>query len=583
MLRKEFGAWPLKPLAGSAAPLARIIPSHAIYTPWKPSDTFAILRRSIWERLFRRYVGTRVNIEEALRINAAAGGDISKCVAFQDSAGTIPVTDVEQPLGLVLDYKTGRVEYGPELVTNGDFSDGNTGWTLGAGWSISAGVASRIDTGSFSNLTQSSILTLGKQYRIEVNVLSTSGTMRIFAGTGSSIAGVGAGKFSAVLTCDTSTALIIQAVTGSASVTNISVREVIGTHHIQPTTTKRPVVSRRVNLLTAPRDFASGAWTKNGSTTATQSVISFPVENQAIAQLVVTPAPQGASATFSVELSGTPGQTVTIGLTRGGSGAYEETTTTVTLTSEYQRYSTTLVIANANQTGFIPFIVRRAGQTALSVNARNADIRYSFDLIGVPPFQDIRSATDYDTEGFPAYAKFDGVDDFMETAGNLDLTATDEVTVLAGVAKLSDASPSKVIFEFGTDTDANNGAFLVLGPSTASSANYLFGTRGTVTPVYIGPSFGTPGGAPDKALISAYSKISPSNVVIRRNGVQRAQSTTTQGTGNYGNHKLYIGARAGTTFFFSGRIYSWTVLGKNLSPSQLANVEQLDRYLGRLW
>lgn len=51
---------------------------------------------------------------------------------FQDSAGTTPVTAVEQPVGLMLDKSKGLV-LGPELVTNGDFSNGITGWSVTAG------------------------------------------------------------------------------------------------------------------------------------------------------------------------------------------------------------------------------------------------------------------------------------------------------------------------------------------------------------------------------------------------------------------------------------------------------------------
>jgi len=67
---------------------------------------------------------------------------------YQDSAGTTPVTAVEQPVGLMLDKSKGLV-LGPELVTNGTF-DTDTGWTKGTGWSISGGQAS-IDGSNTTN------------------------------------------------------------------------------------------------------------------------------------------------------------------------------------------------------------------------------------------------------------------------------------------------------------------------------------------------------------------------------------------------------------------------------------------------
>jgi hypothetical protein len=51
---------------------------------------------------------------------------------YQDAAGTTPVTAVEQPVGLMLDKAQGMM-LGPELVSNGDFSNGLTGWQLSSG------------------------------------------------------------------------------------------------------------------------------------------------------------------------------------------------------------------------------------------------------------------------------------------------------------------------------------------------------------------------------------------------------------------------------------------------------------------
>ena len=39
-------------------------------------------------------------------------------------------------------------ELGQELITNGDFSNGVTGWSLGSGWSINGGVASYVSGGN---------------------------------------------------------------------------------------------------------------------------------------------------------------------------------------------------------------------------------------------------------------------------------------------------------------------------------------------------------------------------------------------------------------------------------------------------
>lgn len=87
---------------------------------------------------------------------------------FQDSAGTTPVTAVEQPVGLMLDKRLGLAR-GPEIVVNGDFTSGTTGWTgTGAGVTISS-VAGRLRLETaFANghATQTVPTVAGRAYEI---------------------------------------------------------------------------------------------------------------------------------------------------------------------------------------------------------------------------------------------------------------------------------------------------------------------------------------------------------------------------------------------------------------------------------
>ncbi len=59
---------------------------------------------------------------------------------------------------------------GPELVTNGDFSDGTTGWTLGDGWSISGGLAVAVETSGSIYQSIASHVT-GNVYRVVCGVV----------------------------------------------------------------------------------------------------------------------------------------------------------------------------------------------------------------------------------------------------------------------------------------------------------------------------------------------------------------------------------------------------------------------------
>ena len=66
--------------------------------------------------------------------------------------------------------------YGPELVTNGTF-DTDSGWAKGTGWTISGGVASGAAT--YSYLSQTGILTVGKIYSVTYTVSYTSGIIAL--------------------------------------------------------------------------------------------------------------------------------------------------------------------------------------------------------------------------------------------------------------------------------------------------------------------------------------------------------------------------------------------------------------------
>ena len=58
-----------------------------------------------------------------------------------------------------------------ELVINGDFSNGSTGWTLGAGWTIENGTAAYIGDGSFQPIVTSATIRNGFTYEIKFNLI----------------------------------------------------------------------------------------------------------------------------------------------------------------------------------------------------------------------------------------------------------------------------------------------------------------------------------------------------------------------------------------------------------------------------
>jgi hypothetical protein len=196
---------------------------------------------------------------------------------FQDSAGTTPVTAVEQPVGLQLDLSKGLV-LGPTLVTNGDFSDGTTtGWTAGASTLSVVSGAMRVTNiaVNFGNSQQIDVTEIGKTYRLTFTVGSQTGTSSAWIGTSPGgtqyrdFDNISSGSYALTFTA-TSTTLSLRFLNRQTTIgnfsdfDNISVKELPGNHRFQSTSANRPVVSARVNLLTKTEDFSDAVWVKTG-------------------------------------------------------------------------------------------------------------------------------------------------------------------------------------------------------------------------------------------------------------------------------------------------------------------------------
>lgn len=438
---------------------------------------------------------------------------------YRDAAGTTPVTAVEQPVGLMLDKSKGLV-FGPELVTNGDFSDGATGWTAQVNTNIAVTSGELVVTNvgfSYGTATQEISTVAGKWYRVSASVRTgTASAINVVARTTPTSGNLSAVNSSSRVTTNVTLSF---AATGSTTYIafvntntpngvgyydNISVRELPGNHAFQPTSTNRPVLSGRYNRYVGTETLA----TQSVTTLAANYTLSF-------------------SGTGSITLSGT------------ATGTYSAGTHTITCTAG------TLT-------------------STVSGTVTKADLRVANDGVGLPAYQCVNTATDYDTQGFPLYLKFDGIDDAMQT-NSIDFTATDKVTVFAGVRKLSDAAAGSLV-ELGTG--AQNGSFQVAAPAGAAP-NYQSFMRGTAN------SFASSSGfaSPVTTVIAALGDIAADGNTLRANGAQVAQATTDQGTGNFGNHPLYIGARAGTSLPFNGHLYSLIVRGAQSTAQQIIDAE----------
>ena len=502
---------------------------------------------------------------------------------FQDAAGTTPVTAVGQPVGLMLDKSKGLV-LGPELVTNGDFSQGATGWTLTSGWSVTGGSLVLVSTGTsfpqaFQSVTsgvsgkwvtisgQYSGLTSGKTARIALY----SGTSDVVGQTLSA----SSGNFSMRAYCPTGVSYTLICLIPSATSVgdtvafdNISVRELPGNHAFNPSgnSANFPVLSARYNLLTYSEDFSNAVWSLSGTASkASSKEVNLPATNDRILNAATYVSQVNESITASIGLTGSG--TITIGVDSSG-GVYESGAQQITLSSTPTIFTVSKTFVQTGHVQIRFFIIKAAGDTATSVTlTRGADLRVSNDALNQPAYQRVNTASDYDTVGFNPYLAFNGVNQWLQT-NSIDFTYGDKMFVAAGVRKLSDAAVG-VAVELSAAAGVYPGIFIA-APKTSSGSDYGFRSSGSTAEDATSSSSYA---APITNIVSGIGNIGAPSSILRINGTQSASNTSTQGTGNYGNYPMYIGARAGTSLYFNGRLYGLVVAGKQASASEVASTE----------
>lgn len=478
---------------------------------------------------------------------------------FQDSTGTTPVTALEQPVGLVLDSRYGLVR-GSEL------------WVAPTPNNASVTYVSDVATFTASSVGNAvaiaTALTINKTYELTCRVTAiTAGSLRMYAGSGSSSAAITVpGSYRSVLTCSGTTAASVTAMSAgtSAVVDSISFREIPGNHLIQPTSTARPVLSARYNLLTNTEDLTT--W--SGANRSVTPGVSDP---------------NGGTSAFTITATGANGEiyknaTVTAGTPvlssawvrrRTGTGVVSirnsanSAWTPIAITGTWARFTNDGGAAGAS--AYTDLLIATSGD---AIDVWHPDMRLTADTT-LPSYQRVNTSTDYDSDGFPVYLKPDGADDFLYSASTIDFTGTDKMTVIAGVSKLSEAATA-MLMELSADLSTNNGSFYITAPSSAAAGTYRFAPKGTVEVNVTSSGTYTP---PHHALLTCQAAISADQSSLRVNGTSFASSADL-GNGAFGNHTLYVGARAGTSLRFGGRIFPFAIVGAAVTDTNIVKAEQ---------
>ena len=402
---------------------------------------------------------------------------------FQDSAGTAPVTAVEQPVGLMLD-KSGRGNHASQATTTARP-------ILSARYNI---LPNTVFAGAVSGTVATSVQPTGWS-----KVFWTGGSIAV-----DNSAGDGAITFSTTLG-----------------------QMVIGYPF--------SVTAGQVYVCSVDIEVLSGSYNP-------PSVIDFTgVGTGAVKQYFFNGEPIGSE---NIPSSGRLVCVVTVGS--------DTSTTTFRLGSG----------ANAPRTGVI--------------KVSRPDVRLSADSSILPGYQRVVSPSEYSTEGFPYYLRFDGVDDHLSIP-SLDFSGASSAAAVIGVQKLSDAIASRP-YSHGIST-GQNGAFRFLAPANGGQASVRAASRGAdgVLRETAGPN--------DKAapitlvLCSTYGANAP--VSLRYNGTESRVSAGSLGALTLPSARSVIGAlvMGATTqsIFFLGRIYGLAHIARALSPVEQRILEQFIR------
>lgn len=521
---------------------------------------------------------------------------------YQNAAGTLPVTALGQPVGLVIDKSLrGLAALGPELITNGDFSNGTTGWAAQSGVSIAAVNDALVVTAVTgpAGAGQSISTVSGRLYQAIYTAIpgTTPCTFRVGTSAGGADI-VNAASQSGTVTryftaLGATTWITLRLNSGSAVGTfnswdNVSVREVPGTHLVQTTDASRPTLQARKNRLTntifnggvggSPGTAPTG-WTLfafgTASTAYSGSVASFTATATSRSSLRQTlPVNVGQVDTLSARVRLTSGAATVADVllnssSVAGSRIYRLNGATVTSSTALplNQWVSVELVSTYSATGTSIFAIgvgAGAGATAdATVEFEQPQLEYGSTATS---YQRVTTATDYADVGVPRGALFDGSDDFLVTAANLNLSGTDEVTVSAGVDKRSDTAG--VVTELSASVGFP-GTFLLYS-SASGNPNYQWVSNGTSLTTL---TVSTPA-SPDTAVMTGQSDVSAPLMLLRRNGSQIGQNTTNQGTGNYSNALLYVGRRGGSNLPFNGRITQLLVLGRRLEEPELSRLER---------
>lgn len=553
---------------------------------------------------------------------------------FQDASGTTPVymPGQGQPdcwIGLQLDKRRGLTR-GPEMLSNGDFSGGAAGWGV-AGADATHVVDFTGGACRYKSDTTSPVLTVsqgslsivaGRWYELTIVVSSwVSGGIKTDLFSGAAAGGLAlassAGTFRAIGLATSTTSVfsfLRNAANTDLTIDSISVRELPGNHRWQGTATSRPVLSARYNLLTSSEAFSNSAWAKSATASITPSAGAFIFRcgSTGSSQIYNAAAISGSIASYTVrirakaEFSGFLVVALVDLIGGGYSRVWYDLSSGVARTNR-SGAGGTFVSKSIKPVSDGSFICELTGAFSSATNIRvalnlsevddgfngsassgvylySADARVANDGVGLPEYQRVLDASNYDTVGFPLYRKTDGVDDWMQTA-SVDFSAASVLLIAFACRKLSDAAAA-VMLESSSVYASSFGTFLVSAPHQSGQSQYGVGYNNGTTYTQVFSGFTSPVSSVLVATLNLAATPALTSIALRANGTTVSPATVSGAvsTGQFfGNYPLYFDRRGGTSLPFSGRDYGTIIVGRLLTAPETAAVEKLLRSKSRAY
>lgn len=419
---------------------------------------------------------------------------------FQESTATTPAA-LEQPVGYMLDKHLG-LALGSEIVSvaaDRDFSSDTGYWSKDPNVAIGSGTANWTAAVVNNALYRPGTLTQGKYYEVTFTVTSISaGSIAVYAGGNTGTARTAPGTYTQRVVCGTTNTTlgwVSQTNPTTASIDNVSWKEVTGNHVSQATAAARPTLSARYNRLIKTEKFNDAAWTTSGltitvdDTTAPDGTVTADKVTCGLSDNVEYVSQGGAftsttgkfvchvkpnSTTWCVLYLGSDaGNGIHHWYNLSGAGALGSTqltgvgislvTSSITAVANgFYRVSIT-VTGLSTMAAFCRPVVN--GDATLNSTATHtahiwgADVRTSADAaLNIPVYQRVDTASSYDSVGFPQYLNFDGVDDLLDGVAGTYSGAANHlfVTGLQQVQNGNFQGPWRILRNGGVPTSATD-------------------------------------------------------------------------------------------------------------------------------